>query len=134
LWGLRGGGTISFLDDDAAVPETQFNASGLTEPAESLEVTSSPIGILGVALVSLVVGVVALLFWATAGAVIGYVATLVTFVLVLVFRRHDSVLRQTSIVTSLASVDRGVTVLTVATLLVMAASVWVVATEVSRTV
>ena len=81
----------------------------------------------------LVLGIVALVFWGTPGAVAGYVASLISFVLVLVYRRKDSVLRRGAIVSSSASVDRGVPVLTVATVVVMAVAVWIVATEVSRT-
>jgi len=92
----------------------------------------APLWLLGLAAAVALVALVARLFWGLTGAGVGYLLTLLAFVLILVFRRRYGVLTQTSFVHEPPGLAQMVVFLTVATAALMAFTVWPIATEISR--
>ncbi len=108
-----------------------FGAAPDGEMSE-FSVATSPVWLMAVAAVAVIAGLVTWMFWGFSGAVIGYVCTLIAFAAILLFRRRDTVLRQTSYVAAVPGVRAMLPVLLGATIAVMVLSVVRIATELSR--
>lgn len=109
-------------------------SSGDPMDAEMAEfdASSSPVWLLAIAAFAVVAGFITWTFWGFSGAVAGYACALVAFASILMFRRRDTVLRQTSYVVAMPGVRVLLPVLLGATIAVMVVSVIRIATELSR--
>ena len=121
---------MSFLTDSGSGSGYPSGASEWDET--DLEVRSSPVGLLAIAGAALLAGVLGLMFWGVVGAAAAYVAALVALGLILVFRRVDSSLRHSAVVSVLPGLSTIVGAVLAASVLLIAASAWVIATELSR--
>lgn len=102
-----------------------------TEPLE-FESAQSPVWLLALGGALDLVGVMLLIFWGLGGAIGAYVSAFAAFGCILLFRRRDNVLRQTSWVLAIPGLRLWVPALMVATIALMIAAVYPIATELSR--
>lgn len=92
----------------------------------------APLWLLGLVVVVDLVALVIRMFWGLSGAGVGYLLALTAFVLILVFRRRYGVLTQTSFVQEPPGLAQTVVLLSVVTVVLVAFTVWPIATEISR--
>lgn len=109
-------------------------ATGSPDPSEPLEFAraQSPVWLLALGGALDLVGVMLLIFWGLGGAVGAYLCAFAAFGCILLFRRRDNVLRQTSWVSAIPGLRLWVPALMVATIALMVAAVYPIATELSR--
>jgi hypothetical protein len=119
---------------DSPGPWASSAAVSSPEPdtAETFQGARSPVWLLALGGALDLVGLILLLFWGLGGAVGAYVCALAAFACVLLFRRRDNVLRQTSWVAPWPGARLAVPVLMIATIVLMVAAVLPIATELSR--
>lgn len=117
---------------DAAPWAMSLAAADALDDGPAFEVSRSPVWLLGIAAVLVAAGIVVLAFWGFPGAIGAYLCALGAFAAMLAFRRADTVLRQTSFVAAPSVLRVAMPVLTAATVLLMVAAVWPIATEISR--
>ena len=99
---------------------------------ESFKPQSSPVWILGVALLADVLGFTAVIFAGQQGAVAGYLLACLGFTTILIFRRQNGKLTETTYVAPLPGLNQGLRLLTGLTVALILFSTWPIATEISR--